>query len=59
MGPAGQLGGFEHAGTNGIVDVVVDVGDAIDEADDVPLEGRRLDARHECAAMPSRTPESG
>ena len=45
IGALGQLGGGDHAGTHRIVDVVVDVGDAVDEADDLALEGGGLSAR--------------
>ena len=37
-----QLARVEHSGADGIVDVVVDVRDAIDEADDLPLVRVRL-----------------
>jgi hypothetical protein len=39
---ARQLGRIEHPGANGIVDVVVDIGDAIDQAHDLALQGVRL-----------------
>jgi hypothetical protein len=38
----GQLLGPQDAGAQCVVDVVVDVRDAVDEADDLPLQGRRL-----------------
>ena len=37
-----QLGRVEHAGANRVVDVVVDVRDPVDEADDPALERVRL-----------------
>ena len=37
-----QVGDLQHAGAHGVVDVVVDVGDAVHEADDLALERRRL-----------------
>ena len=37
-----QVGDPEHARAHGVVDVVVDVGDAVDEPDDLALERRRL-----------------
>ena len=43
----GQVGGRENAGAKGIVDVVVDVGDPVDDADDLALERGRL-ARARC-----------
>ena len=39
---ARQLGRVEHAGADGVVDVVVDVGDAVDQAHDLALERVRL-----------------
>ena len=42
IGPRRQVRGGEHAGPHGVVDVVVDVGDAVDEAHDLALERRRL-----------------
>ena len=36
-----QLGGVEHAGAQRVVDVVVDVRDAVDELDDAALERLR------------------
>ena len=39
---ARQLVGGEHPGADRVVDVVVDVGDAVDDADDLPLERLRL-----------------
>ena len=36
-----QPAGIEHAGPHGVVDVVVDVRDAVDDADDAPLERSR------------------
>ena len=39
----GQLGGVEHAGAQRVVDVVVDVRDAVDELDDAALERLRRD----------------
>ena len=44
---ARQVAGPQDAGAQGVVDVVVDVGDAVDQLDDPPLEGRRL-ARARC-----------
>ena len=41
---AGQIGRAENPGPQRVVDVVVDVGDAVDQLDDPPLQGRRLDA---------------
>ena len=38
----GQVLGAQDPGAQGVVDVVVDVGDAVDEADDPPLQRRRL-----------------
>src|SRR6201992_4283937 len=40
---ARQVVGTEDPGPQRVVDVVVDVGDAVDEADDPPLQRRRLD----------------
>src|SRR5438105_8454409 len=37
-----QVVGREHAGTNRVVDVVVDVGNAIDDAEDLPFLGHGL-----------------
>ena len=37
-----QIGRVEDAEAHGIVDVVIDVGDAIDDADDLALEAGRL-----------------
>ena len=37
-----QVGGSENARTKGIVDVVVDVGDPVDDTDDLALERGRL-----------------
>ena len=37
-----QVGERQHARPHGIVDVVVDVGDAVDQADDLALERRGL-----------------
>ena len=34
----GQVGGLEHAGADRVVDVVIDVRDAVDDAHDLPLE---------------------
>jgi len=39
----GQVLGAEDPGAERVVDVMVDVGDPVDEADDPPLQGRRLD----------------
>ena len=39
---AGRSASAQHAGAHGVVDVVVDVGDAVDEADDLALERRGL-----------------
>src|SRR6478672_7576572 len=36
--PARELRGREHAGADRVIDVVVDVGDAVDEPDDLALE---------------------
>ena len=38
----GQLILSEHAGADRVVDVVVDVGDPVDDANDLPLECCRL-----------------
>src|SRR5690349_6274131 len=38
----GQIRGIEDAEADGVVDVVVDVGDTVDDADDLALERRRL-----------------
>ena len=37
-----QVGRRDHAGAHGVVDVVVDVGDAVHQPDDPALERRRL-----------------
>ena len=42
-----QVGGRQNAGAKGVVDVVVDVGDPVDDADDLALERGRL-ARARC-----------
>ena len=39
---AGRSSGAQDPGPQGVVDVVVDVGDAVDQLDDPPLQGRRL-----------------
>ena len=39
---AGEVGGVEHAGADRVVDVVVDVSDAVDELHDLALERVRL-----------------
>ena len=39
---AGRSAGAQHAGAQRVVDVVVDVGDPVDQPDDLPLERRRL-----------------
>ena len=39
---ARQVVGGEHPGADRVVDVVVDVRDAVDDADDLPLERLRL-----------------
>ena len=41
----GQVGAGDHAGAQGVVDVVVDVGDAVDQPDDLALERGGLLAR--------------
>ena len=38
-----QVGGVEDSEADGVVDVVVDVGDAVDDADDLALERRGLE----------------
>ena len=39
---AGEVGNGDHPGAQGVVDVVVDVGDPVDQADDLALERGRL-----------------
>ena len=51
----GQVARGEHAGAQRVVDVVVDVGDAVDEPHDLALERRRLARRRVWRRMPSRT----
>ena len=52
--PPAAVARLEHAGADRVVDVVVDVRDAIDDAHDLALERLRLD-RAVCLRMPSRT----
>ena len=51
----GQPAAVQHARAQRVVDVVVEVGDAVDDPDDPSLERRRLGARPEWQRMPSRT----